>query len=48
MEGGWGEGEEIADIYNRDVYLVHYMFIFVSSAVPSEWEERWNGKTSQN
>ena len=46
--GGRGGEEQIADIYNRGVY--HCVFIPVSSftAVPSEWEEKWNSKASQN
>ena len=41
--GEGGGGEQIADIFCCGVY----MFIPVSffTAVSSEWEEKWNGKT---
>ena len=44
MEGGGSEGEEII------IMMCTWSTTSLFSGVPSEWEERWNGKTktSQN
>ena len=39
MEGGGSEGEEII------IVMCTWSTTSFFSGVPSEWEERWNGKT---